>query len=93
MALGDQKRGEPAASRRGRLGDHRHPPGYPYITAPIAAAETQRSKPQVYEAIQQLQTAGVLASAGKAGRAAVYEADGLLALLAALERGDLAEET
>jgi Fic family protein len=67
-------------------------PGYPYITAPIAAAATRRSKPQVYEAVEQLQGAGVLRAAGKAGRAAVYEADGLLALLAALERGDLTED-
>jgi Fic family protein len=65
-------------------------PGYPYITAPIAAAAIQRSKPQVYEAVEQLGAAGVLRAAGKAGRAAVYEADGLLALLAALDRGDLA---
>ena len=65
-------------------------PGHPFITAPIAAAATQRSRPQVYEAIDQLQAAGVLATAGKAGRAAVYEANGLLALLAALERGDIA---
>jgi Fic family protein len=65
-------------------------PGYPYITAPIAAAATQRSKPQVYEAVEQLRAAGVLMAAGKAGRAVVYEADGLLALLAALERGDFA---
>lgn len=66
-------------------------PGYPYITAPIAAAATHRSKPQVYEAVEQLRAAGVLLPAGKAGRAAVYEPDGLLALLAALELGDLAE--
>jgi Fic family protein len=67
-------------------------PAHPYITAPIAAAATRRSKPQVYNAIEVLQAAGVLRPAGKAGRAAVYEADGLLALLAALERGDFSED-
>lgn len=66
-------------------------PGHPYITAPIAVAATSRSRPQVYEAVEQLETAGVLQHSGNAGRARVYEADGLITLLAALERGDLAE--
>lgn len=64
-------------------------PGYPYITAPIATTAIGRSKPQVYEAVEQLRAAGVLIPAGKAGRAAAYEAAGLLALLGAIERGDL----
>jgi len=64
-------------------------PAYPFITAPIAAAVTKRSRPQVYEAIEQLVGAGILISAGKAGRAQVYEVRGLLDLMEALERGDL----
>jgi Fic family protein len=62
-------------------------PAYPYVAAPIAAAATGRSRPQVYEAIEQLVSAGVLVPAGKAGRAQVYEAAGLLDLLVGLERG------
>jgi hypothetical protein len=67
-------------------------PAHPMITAPIAAAAVQRSKPQVYAAIEQLVAAGVLVSAGKAGRTQVYEAAGLIDLISALERGRAAEE-
>ena len=51
------------------------------ITAPIAAAAVQRSKPQIYAAIELLASAGILIPAGKAGRAQVYEAAGLLDLI------------
>ncbi|HEX2166371.1 MAG TPA: Fic family protein [Longimicrobiales bacterium] len=64
-------------------------PAHPYITAPIAAAVTKRSRPQVYEGIEQLIGAGILLPAGKAGRAQVYEVRGLLDVMEALERGDL----
>jgi Fic family protein len=67
-------------------------PAHPMITAPIAAAAVQRSKPQVYAAIEQLVAAGVLVSAGKAGRTQVYEAAGLIDLISALERGRAAEQ-
>ena len=62
-------------------------PAYPFITAPIAGAAVKRSKPQVYQAIEQLLDAKVLKSAGNAGRAEVYEAAAILDLLASLERG------
>ena len=64
-------------------------PAYPYITAPVAIAATGRSRPQVYEAVEQLAAAGVLRPAGTAGRAQVYESAGLLELLEGFERGDL----
>lgn len=64
-------------------------PAYPYITAPIATVATKRSRPQVYEGIEQLVAAGIRISAGKAGRAQAYEVRGLLDLMEALERGDL----
>lgn len=67
-------------------------PAHPMITAPIAAAAVQRSKPQVYAAIEQLLAAGILKPAGKAARARVYEATGLLDLISALESGQAAEE-
>lgn len=62
-------------------------PAYPYLAAPIAAAATGRSRPQVYQAIEQLVSAGILVPAGQAGRAQVYEASGLVDLLQGLERG------
>ena len=62
-------------------------PAYPLITAPIAGAAVQRSKPQVYQALDQLVNAQILKSAGRAGRAEVYEAPGILDLLAQLEAG------
>lgn len=66
-------------------------PAHPYITAPIAAVATGRSRPQVYEAVEHLEAAGVLTAAGKAGRARVYEVNGLIALLGAMERGEGAD--
>jgi Fic family protein len=59
-------------------------PAHPMITAPIAAAAVQRSKPQVYAAFEQLAAAGILTQAGKAGRTQVYEAAGLIDLISRL---------
>jgi hypothetical protein len=56
------------------------------------SSAVQRSKPQVYAAIEQLVAAGVLVLAGKAGRTQVYEVAGLIDLISALERGRAAEE-
>ncbi|HSJ31153.1 MAG TPA: Fic family protein [Longimicrobiales bacterium] len=67
-------------------------PMHPLITAPIAAAAVQRSKPQVYAAIEQLLVAGILTPAGRAGRAQVYEAAGMLDLITASETGEATEE-
>ncbi len=64
-------------------------PGYPVITAPVAAAATGRSRPQIYEGLEQLQAAGVLASLSAARRNRSWEADGLLGLLEQLEDGQL----
>ncbi len=64
-------------------------PAYPVITAPVAAAACGRSKPQVYEAIEQLQTAGVLVPLSASRRNRSWEADGLLDLLERLEAGQL----
>jgi Fic family protein len=61
-------------------------PAYPYLVAPIAAAATGRSKPQIYQALDELVSAGVLQLAGRAGRTQVFEAVGLLDLLIGLER-------
>lgn len=60
-------------------------PAHPMITAPVAAAVTRRSKPQIYEALDQLQAAGILAPLSQSQRNRSWEAVGLLDLLAGLE--------
>ncbi len=62
-------------------------PAYPLITAPVAAAATGRAKAAVYQALEQLQAAGVLTPASAARRNQVWEAAGLVELLAGLESG------
>jgi len=64
-------------------------PGYPVISAPVAAAATGRAKSQIYEAIGQLQAAGVLAPLSTSQRNRSWEAHGLLSLLEHLEAGQL----
>jgi Fic family protein len=64
-------------------------PRHPIITAPVATAATGRSKPQVYEALRQLQAAGVLIPLSESQRNRSWEAVGLLDLLAGLESGRL----
>lgn len=63
-------------------------PGHPIITAPVAAAATGRSKPAVYQAIAQLESAGVLIPLSEGRRNQAWEAVGLLDLLAGLESGE-----
>jgi Fic family protein len=62
-------------------------PAHPMITAPVAAAAIGRSKPQVYEALAQLQNAGVLIPLSESQRNRSWEAVGLLDLLEGLESG------
>lgn len=64
-------------------------PTHPIITAPVAAAAAGRSKPQVYEALVQLQAAGVLIPLSNSQRNRSWEAVGLLDLLEGLESGQL----
>jgi Fic family protein len=88
------------AEWRGRLKDTASPradaaawavidvlPAHPVVTAPVAAAATRRAKPSVYEAIRQLQEAGVLLPLSASRRNQSWEAVGLLDLLADLEAG------
>jgi Fic family protein len=60
-------------------------PAHPIISAQVATSATGRSRPQVYDALAQLESAGVLVplSAGKRNRA--WEAAGLLELLEDLD--------
>lgn len=64
-------------------------PAHPMITAPVATAATGRAKAAIYEAIEQLQTAGVLIPLSQARRNQSWEAVGLLDLIAGLESGQL----
>lgn len=63
-------------------------PAHPMITAPVAAAATGRSKPQIYEALKLLGAAEVLVPITRGRRNQVWEASGLLNLLAGLEAGE-----
>jgi Fic family protein len=62
-------------------------PAHPVITAPVAAAATGRSRAPVYEAIAQLEAAGVLIPLSQSRRNRSWEAAGLLDLVAGLEAG------
>ncbi|HEX7048927.1 MAG TPA: Fic family protein [Longimicrobiales bacterium] len=64
-------------------------PAHPLITAPVAAAATGRSKPSVYQALRQLESAGILMPLSRSRRNRSWEAVGLLDLLAGLEAGRL----
>jgi Fic family protein len=64
-------------------------PAHPIITAPVAAAVTGRSKPSVYQALGELEAAGVLEPLSHSRRNQSWEAAGLLDLLTGLEAGRL----
>lgn len=64
-------------------------PGYPVISAPVAAAVIGRSKPQIYEALEHLEEAGVLTPLSASRRNRGWEPVGLLDLLERLEAGQL----
>jgi Fic family protein len=62
-------------------------PAHPVITAPVAAAGVKRTKAAVYEALRQLNEAGVLISLSESKRNQSWKAAGLLDLLEELEAG------
>jgi len=64
-------------------------PAHPMITAPVAVAATGRAKAAVYQAIDQLETAGVIVPLSESRRNQAWEATGLLDIIAALEAGRL----
>ncbi len=61
------------------------------ISAPVAAAVTNRAKVRVYEGIEQLVSAGVLLLLTSGRRNRWWEADGLLEVIGRLEAGELPE--
>jgi Fic family protein len=64
-------------------------PAHPVITGPVAAAASGRSKGPVYEALGQLEAAGILVPLTASKRNQSWEAAGLLDLLEQLEAGGL----
>lgn len=64
-------------------------PAHPIVTAPVAAAATGKSKPTIYQALDQLEGAGILEPLSRSKRNRSWEAVGLLALLEGLEAGTL----
>jgi len=64
-------------------------PAHPVITAPVAVAATGRSRAPIYEAITQLEAAGVLIPLSESIRNRSWEAVGLLNLVAGLEAGQM----
>ena len=85
---------------RGRLREHSNPradaaawsliallPAHPMITVAVAVAATQRTRPAVANAVEELEAAGVLLRLTESARNRAWEADGLLDLIVGLEGG------
>jgi len=85
---------------RNRLREHANPradaaawglitalPAHPVITVPVAVAATRRTKPAVANAIDQLETAGILTRLTESVRNRAWEGTGLLDLIVGLEAG------
>ncbi len=66
---------------------------HPMITGPTALGATGRARAAVYQALEQLERAGILVPASGSRRNRVWEAEGLLALLEGLESGTLPPAT
>jgi Fic family protein len=62
-------------------------PAHPIITVPVAVAATQRTRPAVANAIDELAAAGILVRLTESARNRAWEADGLLNLIVGLEPG------
>jgi Fic family protein len=62
-------------------------PAHPMITVPVAVAATQRTRPAVANAIEELEAAGILVRLTESARNRAWEADGLLDLIVGLESG------
>lgn len=60
-------------------------PAHPMISAPVAGAITGRSKPRVYEALDQLAAAGILIPLSAGQRNRWWEAEGMIELIEKLE--------
>jgi Fic family protein len=63
-------------------------PAHPIVSAGVLVAETGRAKPAVYQGIEQLVAAGVLAPVSTSKRNRLWEARGLLSLVERMEAGE-----
>lgn len=63
-------------------------PAHPVITVPVGVAATQRTRPAVANAIEELEGAGVLVRLTESARNRAWEATGLLDLIVGLEAGE-----
>lgn len=63
-------------------------PAHPMIGGPVAVAATGRAKAAVYQALEQLEEAGVLLPVSESRRNRVWEARGLLELIERMESGN-----
>lgn len=68
-------------------------PANPMISAAVAAAATGRARSQVYQAIEQLQAAGVLVPLSESRRNQSWEAVGLIELIEVMEAGERMKKT
>jgi Fic family protein len=62
-------------------------PAHPIMTVAVGMAATQRTRPAVANALEELETAGVLTRLSESPRNRAWEADGLLDLIVGLEAG------
>jgi hypothetical protein len=62
-------------------------PAHPVLTVALGVAATQRTRPAVANAIEELEAASVLTRLSDSPRNRAWEADGLLALIVGLEAG------
>ncbi|MCK9248284.1 MAG: hypothetical protein M0P31_04820 [Solirubrobacteraceae bacterium] len=62
-------------------------PAHPIITVPVGVAATQRTRPAVANAIEQMEAAGILTRLSASARNRAWEADGLLDLIVGLDAG------
>jgi Fic family protein len=65
-----------------------HLPAHPVVTVKIATAATERTRPAVANAIQRLESCGVLIPLPRSGWNRAWEAEGLLDLIVSLESGE-----
>jgi Fic family protein len=63
-------------------------PAHPVITVPVGVAATQRTRPAVANAVEELESAGVLVRLTESARNRAWEATGLLDLIVGLEAGE-----
>ena len=60
---------------------------HPIVTAPVATAATERAKAAVYQALEQLEDAGVIKRLSGGRRNQAWEATGLLDLIETMDAG------